>query len=253
LGTPRELTDKNGDIRWSATYKAWGNTLKVEVIEDEAAAVSIEQALRFQGQYFDAETGLHYNRHRYYDPDIGRFLSQDPIGLGGGENFYLYAPNPVHWIDPLGLAGKTVYQKNWEEVYGPLPKGYQVHHIIPKDAEQVAAAKKLCKNFNEHHVSNLIALPSSDAPKPLKTGLGFGKQLHDGYHLGYNQAALHALRAANKLKIAGVSGCAKLAAIQMSLRAKLTAGDLSMYKGPGDANVDPVKKGWVDFLKFDLF
>ena len=61
------------------------------------------QNLRFQGQYFDAETGLHYNRFRYYDPDIGRFVSQDPIGLAGGINNYQYAPNPVEWIDPLGL------------------------------------------------------------------------------------------------------------------------------------------------------
>ena len=61
------------------------------------------QNLRFQGQYFDAETGLHYNRFRYYDPDIERFVSQDPIGLAGGINNYQYAPNPVGWIDPLGL------------------------------------------------------------------------------------------------------------------------------------------------------
>ena len=63
------------------------------------------QNLRFQGQYFDLETGLHYNRFRYYDPDCGRFVSQDPIGLAGGINNYQYAPNPVGWIDPLGLAG----------------------------------------------------------------------------------------------------------------------------------------------------
>ncbi|WP_435274561.1 RHS repeat-associated core domain-containing protein [Psychrobium sp. nBUS_13] len=63
------------------------------------------QNLRFQGQYFDEETGLHYNRFRYYDPDVGRFVSQDPIGLLGGENSYVYGPNPTYWVDPLGLAG----------------------------------------------------------------------------------------------------------------------------------------------------
>jgi RHS repeat-associated protein len=65
----------------------------------------ITQNLRFQGQYFDAETGLHYNRFRYYDPTVGRFVSQDPIGLLGGFNGFAYAPNPVGWVDPLGLAG----------------------------------------------------------------------------------------------------------------------------------------------------
>jgi len=66
----------------------------------------IEQNLRFQGQYFDQETGLHYNRFRYYDPDIGRFVSQDPIGIEGGENVYQYAPNPIRWTDPRGLRPK---------------------------------------------------------------------------------------------------------------------------------------------------
>ncbi|WP_249126908.1 RHS repeat-associated core domain-containing protein, partial [Aeromonas popoffii] len=61
--------------------------------------------LRFQGQYFDAETGLHYNRHRYYQPETGRFITPDPIGLAGGLNNYQYAPNPTGWVDPLGLTG----------------------------------------------------------------------------------------------------------------------------------------------------
>nr|WP_208281767.1 RHS repeat-associated core domain-containing protein [Massilia oculi] len=58
----------------------------------------------FQGQYFDDETGLHYNRYRYYDSDTARYLTQDPIGLSGGENLYGYAPNPTGWKDPLGLT-----------------------------------------------------------------------------------------------------------------------------------------------------
>ncbi|WP_446697440.1 RHS repeat-associated core domain-containing protein [Thorsellia kenyensis] len=62
------------------------------------------QPLRFQGQYFDQETGLHYNTFRYYDPETGRFTQQDPIGLAGGINLYQYAPNPLSWVDPLGWA-----------------------------------------------------------------------------------------------------------------------------------------------------
>ena len=64
----------------------------------------IQNPLRFQGQYHDHETGLHYNRYRYYDPLVGRFISKDPIGYAGGLNLYVYAPNPVFWIDPFGLA-----------------------------------------------------------------------------------------------------------------------------------------------------
>ena len=58
---------------------------------------------RFQGQYYDEESGLHYNRFRYYDPEIGRFVSQDPIGLWGGDNLYTYVDTPTGWIDPWGL------------------------------------------------------------------------------------------------------------------------------------------------------
>ncbi|WP_232040129.1 RHS repeat-associated core domain-containing protein [Ralstonia wenshanensis] len=102
LGTPQELTDQTGEIAWSAHYKAWGAAQ--EVITDAARKAGIQNPLRFQGQYFDHETGLHYNRHRYYDPASGWFISKDPIGLAGGLNLHAYAPNPVEWIDPLGLA-----------------------------------------------------------------------------------------------------------------------------------------------------
>jgi len=62
--------------------------------------------LRLQGQQVDEESGLHYNRGRFYDPSSGRFVSTDPIKLSGGFNLYQYGPSPVQWVDPLGLAGK---------------------------------------------------------------------------------------------------------------------------------------------------
>ncbi|MQT98260.1 RHS repeat-associated core domain-containing protein [Pseudomonas helleri] len=102
LGTPMELTDQRGEIAWSGTYQAWG--LAKEKRTDSAIRENIRNPLRFQGQYFDTETGLHYNRYRYYDPQVGRFISKDPIGFAGGLNVYAYAPNPVGWVDPLGLA-----------------------------------------------------------------------------------------------------------------------------------------------------
>nr|WP_244143596.1 RHS repeat-associated core domain-containing protein [Burkholderia multivorans] len=90
-------------------------------------------SLRFQGQQEDEETGLHYNRHRYYDPSSGRFVSKDPIGLDGGINVYQYADNPTGWIDPLGLA-KRCGCPCGVEPHGnqpsPRPSGYQSHHII---------------------------------------------------------------------------------------------------------------------------
>ncbi|WP_255991110.1 RHS repeat domain-containing protein [Chitinolyticbacter albus] len=103
LGTPQLLTDDAGQIAWSAEYKAWGEARAA--ISDAAKTADIANPIRFQGQYADEETGLHYNRHRHYDPEIGRFVSKDPIKLAGGLNVFAYGSNPVEWIDPLGLVG----------------------------------------------------------------------------------------------------------------------------------------------------
>jgi len=102
LGTPQELTDHEGKVAWSAQYKAWGQAK--EAISAAARQARIRNPIRFQGQYEDAETGLFYNRHRYYDPDMARYFSQDPIRLmGSGTNLYSY-PVPTAFVDPLGLV-----------------------------------------------------------------------------------------------------------------------------------------------------
>ncbi|MGE8069291.1 RHS repeat domain-containing protein, partial [Pseudomonas sp. NPDC089569] len=101
LGTPQELTSHEGEIVWSARYDAYGKLSQLSHGSNEVP----EQPLRFQGQYFDAESGLHYNRHRYYQPDSGRYLTPDPLKLAGGLNAYRYTPNPTGWVDPLGLSG----------------------------------------------------------------------------------------------------------------------------------------------------
>ncbi|MBJ8433001.1 RHS domain-containing protein [Acinetobacter pittii] len=105
LGTPQEMSNQTGAIVWKAQYKAWGEC-KVEQAKSDFFENSeiISNNIRFQGQYFDEETGLHYNRYRYYSPYVGRFISKDPIGLFGGLNVYAYAPNPNNWVDQLGLT-----------------------------------------------------------------------------------------------------------------------------------------------------
>ena len=98
LGTPQQLTAVNGAVVWSAKYSSFG-----EAEVDPSS--TIENNLRFPGQYFDRETGLYYNWHRYYDPRTGRYLRTDPIGLNSGDiNFYRYAKdNPLNDYDPKGL------------------------------------------------------------------------------------------------------------------------------------------------------
>ena len=169
LGTPRELTDEDGKLVWSASYWAWGKLRNPkgrsggagtdiaspdaprnqfwhtrtqpgrsnhlpEWVADNAGNLKrwrelkdaeepqntpeaandpsvwgepTDQSIRFQGQWHDPETGLHYNRFRYYDPDVGRFIHQDPIGLLGGNNLYQYAPNPTAWVDVFGLKYRS--------------------------------------------------------------------------------------------------------------------------------------------------
>ena len=183
LGTPRELTNEQGQLVWSADYLAWGkikslkgssggagtdiarpdaptgqvwhtrtqpgranqlpewvadNTGNVqkwrqlkefaqpnEAIPEPANDPSVwgeptDQSIRFQGQWHDPETGLHYNRFRYYDPDVGRFIHQDPIGFVGGINWYQYAPTPTNYIDPLGLNWAAQTRRNNGQ-FGPKP------------------------------------------------------------------------------------------------------------------------------------
>ncbi|QJI32719.1 type IV secretion protein Rhs [Pseudomonas sp. ADAK18] len=100
LGTPQELTNPDGEIVWSAHYRAYGQIARLDIN-------TVSNPLRFQGQYFDQESGLHYNRHRYYNPDNGRYLTPDPVKLAGGLNGYQYVPNPTGWVDPLGLSCKV--------------------------------------------------------------------------------------------------------------------------------------------------
>nr|WP_240433701.1 RHS repeat-associated core domain-containing protein [Vibrio cholerae] len=95
LGTPKALTDVSGQVVWKASYSPFGK-----------ASIIIQGPtfnLRFPGQYYDAETGLHYNWRRYYDPNTGRYITSDPIGLAGGINTYAYAlSNPIGNADPTG-------------------------------------------------------------------------------------------------------------------------------------------------------
>ena len=101
IGIPREMTDKDGNLLWFGNYTGWGCLKEETKVTDSAY-----QPFRLQNQYADLETGLHYNFFRYYEPDAGRFVNQDPIGLLGGSNLYQYASNTGLWIDSFGLKPK---------------------------------------------------------------------------------------------------------------------------------------------------
>ncbi|WP_040002295.1 RHS repeat domain-containing protein, partial [Dickeya chrysanthemi] len=136
-GTPQALFTPDGTLRWQApTATLWGR-------RQAEKSESPDPGLAFAGQLRDSESGLCYNRFRYYDPAGGCYISPDPIGIAGGESNYGYVPNPVCWIDPLGLAGCS-------SASGQLPK------LGGKSVSQVE--KTLSKNgFTQTKVSNSAA------------------------------------------------------------------------------------------------
>ncbi|NRO97450.1 type IV secretion protein Rhs [Paraburkholderia sp. NMBU_R16] len=97
-GAPTRVFDTLGNVVWEAGYGAWATVRQL------ASDKGFRQPLRLQGQYCDEETGFYYNRHRYFDPAHGGFISQDPLGIAAGTNAFAYGPNSLGWTDPLGLA-----------------------------------------------------------------------------------------------------------------------------------------------------
>ena len=122
LGTPRKLMTQNGTVVWSARYEAFGAA-------QVATNSQVENPLRGSGQYYDAESGLHYNTGRYYDPRLGRYIQPDPLGEAGGANLYVFAQNsPIQYIDPRGLVivinnrkTSTGGDKKYRTTFGPIP------------------------------------------------------------------------------------------------------------------------------------
>lgn len=98
MGTPIQALDSKGEVVWDCILDIYGDVLELRGKRDFIP-------FRFQGQYEDQETGLYYNRYKYYDPSTGNYISQDPISIAGGLNVYAYVHDSNGWIDPLGLRG----------------------------------------------------------------------------------------------------------------------------------------------------
>jgi RHS repeat-associated protein len=103
IGFPRALFDQGGKRVWNQGHTLWGQPVPATSVANHET--SIDTTSRFPGQWEDEESGLHYNLHRYYEPQTGQYLSNDPIGLEGGLRTHAYVHNPMQWSDPTGLAG----------------------------------------------------------------------------------------------------------------------------------------------------
>lgn len=158
LGTPCEAYDETGEKVWACELDIYG---KVRKLEGDRELVPF----RYQGQYEDVETGLCYNRFRYYSPEEGIYLSQDPIGLRGGYRLYAYVPDPNAWVDILGLEAENeiVYQliKDDKVVY----YGITEREALDRANEHVRAGK----DFD--HMEVLTDRVSHDKARSLEGGL----------------------------------------------------------------------------------
>jgi RHS repeat-associated protein len=151
-----------GSEVWAARYDAWG---KIEYLYGPREQ-RVENPLRLQGQYADEETGLYYNRFRYFDPVSGGFVSQDPLGIFAGENIYAYAPNIFSWADPLGLSCGKV---NTWNAFQKTHKGK-----FASRAEAARAYKKLLTEQSPWPIGY------SPTPGVLKPGTRFEMALSPG-------------------------------------------------------------------------
>ena len=180
-GGPEELCTSSGARLWEVELTTWGKTEK-EIWFSRSEAydsreLQIPQNMRFQGQYLERGAGLHYNTFRFYDPDIGRFITRDPIGLTGGQNLYLYAVNTIGWIDPLGLSGDRF--PGWMNTR----QGYQRQHIVPYSLRDHPAFVRSGMDING--ANNMMYLPVAKGIDPNES-LG----LHKGWtqqHAAYNR------------------------------------------------------------------
>ncbi len=136
----REILTEDGELIWAGRLLTWGEAefWRVLTVNDER---NLTCNLRFCGQYADEESGLFYNRHRYYESETGQYLSPDPLNLAGGVSPYSYVHNPVNWIDPFGLTKTPVYENPGHHEPGYLPDRQvpfnSTKSVIPPNAEEL--------------------------------------------------------------------------------------------------------------------
>ena len=167
LGTPRQARLTGGSAVWRWESDGYGNTLPDEDPDGNGQKTYVY--LRFPGQYYDEESGLHYNWHRYYVPRLGRYLSSDPIGVVGGINTHLYVSgNPLSGTDPLGLFDASPIKGTLPKLLpaagaaaaadGPLPVG----DVVALGILGVGLADEIAREANQREVHRVC-----DEPPPI--------------------------------------------------------------------------------------
>ncbi|MFE3496255.1 putative T7SS-secreted protein [Streptomyces sp. NPDC059175] len=166
VGTPSELIDESGDVAWHTRSTLWGTTTW-------ARSSTTYTPLRFPGQYFDPETGLHYNFYRHYDPETARYLSPDPLGLEPAPNHRTYVHNPTGWADPLGL---TPCENNGG--LGPLVKVHKPDPAADALAERLGGESRV-KFANDPKGREIDAVSDEYVAQSKPGGMQMGSALRN--------------------------------------------------------------------------
>jgi len=173
LGVPELMTDDTGTVIWEAVYKPFG---EAEVHSQS----SVVNNFRFPGQYYDEETGWHYNYHRYYDPKTGRYLTPDPIGLLGAANLFAYVGNnPVNLFDLMGLA-----EGDWWDPRTYISISYST--TIMGEGVTITRARNEQKTISPltlwgGSIDIYIGIPPDPCDTVYEYGLGLGKHIGAGH------------------------------------------------------------------------
>ncbi|WFE72158.1 RHS repeat-associated core domain-containing protein [Halomonas sp. M1] len=246
LGTPMQLVTPNGQPRWLAEPDDWA------AVKNQRAVRNVTQPIRFQGQWHDEESELYYNRHRYYDPQQGRYISQDPIGLNGGTNLYGYVTNPTGMVDPLGLFQSDM--GSISAAYGSQALAHAAPAPLPDQGGQVLTGG----DYNPGIIASIFPTRMSALAKDANHGraLRYQGATRSDITLPAASGALGApmvgAAAPGAAKIAaGASSALAASANQLSLRAMCSVATVSPGAAVGIAN-PAVQEVALDILDSSL-
>ncbi|WP_326738232.1 putative T7SS-secreted protein [Streptomyces sp. NBC_01022] len=237
IGTPAELIDESGDIAWRSRSTLWGTTAW-------SRNSGTYTPLRFPGQYYDPETGLHYNVFRHYDPETGRYASPDPLGLAPAPNPVAYVDNPHGGCDPLGLMPKYTEEEKAERA---AAKAAKAREDANKTAEDVVARAQEGKfkragnyhaetghGFSEERVLEILKSPDAVYHSTANSGNLIFRQGEDiVVTTGGGPGAGNAITAYGPSGVLGDSGARATGGLPTDIGSPITHGDVVEGRIPG--------------------